>query len=245
MERITFRSKERIGFKGASLEEIEQFIENTFQRLSPLDCNSLDLFKFYSRFSQETPHFVSSETNRRLLKEAKSSDPEVSKKAAIFFTLLNLKTVLGVIKPCLTDDNDRNNDLVQYAIVGVTEKVKALNEKHSPSQRIHELVRGSILPRFLSEENENDLSLDVEEALDEILQKRMLREQVREAVEGLGFKRRIIIEMKYFDGLGSKDIALKLGVSESRIYKLEIDAFYHLRTYSSFSRFLAEAWREG
>ncbi len=243
MERLGTTQGGKVGFKNASSEEIGLFVENTLQALSTSNSRRLDLFKFYSRFSQEIPHFISSETNRRIATAAKSNDPETSKRAANLLTLLNLKTILSVVRRHLGGDTDRNNDLVHYALVEVAGKAKELNENLPIPRQIHVLMTNKVLPGFIAEESKDGFGQELEEeTIDDILARKELSEAIKSALEKLNYRSRLVIQMREFDEMTLERIGDKLGVTKERIRGIESDAYRNLRRYCFNSTLLRGIW---
>ncbi len=141
--------------KKMSLEDastsIARVYNKTYKEYMAQHRADVSLFDLYSQFAEKLPKHVSAGVNKKAKEAITSDDPKISGMGKQVFIAVNLKTILGVIKPYLSDDINVNSDLVQDVLDKVNEKAKKFNEQTPINIQVSNFTLGAVGYFYLKE----------------------------------------------------------------------------------------------
>lgn len=136
--------------KGASLEEISQTLESVLLEIQQEQPDAKPL-QIYQALAERLPFHIPFTKQHGALQDAASLDSNISKIGRNLLIFLHIRSILGVVEPYFSDNQEDNNDIIQAAIGGVVSGLSRLSPNIPITQQIYRLAeRGAA--QFISKE---------------------------------------------------------------------------------------------
>jgi RNA polymerase sigma factor (sigma-70 family) len=143
------------GFANSSIAEINKIIDDICSEESAAYLNKRNkktsVFHIYESVADRLPFFISRKANDKAIKAINNDDVDQSRAGSNAFIMMNLKTIVGAVRPFLTHDWDNNNDLMQYVLLETKEKSNLLKNEKTYCGNLNSIVN-HLANKFVSEE---------------------------------------------------------------------------------------------